>query len=178
MVLKATISQLPSPSSKASTQPKPWYKYITLDILLLILANSIFHPWIAIVFYLCLASIHKHKTPLAFYTLWYTAFLAIIELSMYINHRVTYGKYRKVSWEDEVVVITGGAQGLGRVIAEMVMRKGGKVAVLDVRAPDREAEEEMERWDLVWEVVDVYDEEKVKEAVERVVSEVSFKHAV
>ncbi len=78
-----------------------------------------------------------------------------------------------MNWEDEVVVITGGAQGLGRTFAEMVMRKGGKVAVLDVLEPDESAREEMERWDFVWEVVDVCDEGQMKGAVERIVEEVS-----
>jgi hypothetical protein len=172
MVLKPSTSKLPSATSTAHLTPKPWYKHVTLDLLLLILANSIFHPWITLVFYLCLASIHKHKTPLAFYTLYYTAGLAVVELSIWLNHRVTYGKHRAVNWEDEVVVITGGAQGLGRTLAEMVLRKGGKVAVLDVREVDEGAREEMERWDFLWERVDVADEVQVREAVERVVQEV------
>ncbi|KIW93202.1 uncharacterized protein Z519_05807 [Cladophialophora bantiana CBS 173.52] len=151
-------------------QPKlSWSRHITLDLILLILANSVFHPWITLVFYLCLAAVHKHKEPLAYYTLYYTAFLAVVELSLWFDHRITHGRHRKVDWEGEVVVITGGAHGLGRVLAEMVLRKGAKVAVLDVLEPDEEAREEMERWDLVWEVVDVSKTEDVKEAVERVV---------
>jgi hypothetical protein len=78
-----------------------------------------------------------------------------------------------VKWEDEVVVITGGGGGLGRVLGEMFMRKGAKVAVLDVKGPDGSAEEEMERWDFVWEVCDVSDEGSVKKAVQTVVDEVS-----
>ncbi|KIW62517.1 hypothetical protein PV04_10684 [Phialophora macrospora] len=171
MVLKPSSSKLPSATSPAQLKPKPWYQHVTLDLLLLILANSIFHPWITLVFYLCLASVHKHKTPLAYYTLYYTAALAVVELSLWVNHRVTYGKHRAVNWEDEVVVITGGAQGLGRTLAEMVMRKGAKVAVLDVREVDEGAREEMERWDFVWERVDVADEVQVRGAVERVVQE-------
>jgi hypothetical protein len=56
----------------------------------------------------------------------------------------------------------------------MVVRKGGRVAILDVKAPDPGDREEMERWDLVWEVVDVSDGEGVKRAVERVVEEVGL----
>lgn len=171
MVSAPSTSKLP-PSTSHQTQPKPWYRHITLDLLLLILANSIFHPWITLVFYLCLASVHKHREPLAYYTLYYTAFLAIVEISIWINHRIIYGKHRKVEWEDEVVVITGGGSGLGRVIAEMVLRKGAKVAVLDIKNPGAEAEEEMERWDLIWQTVDVAKEEEVKKAVATVVDEV------
>ena len=34
--------------------------------------------------------------------------------------------------EGKIAVITGGASGLGRATAEMVIAKGGKVAVLDL----------------------------------------------
>lgn len=168
-----TTSKLPAPSSSPLSRPKPWYHHLTLDLFLLILANSVFHPWISMIFYLCQAALHVHREPLAYYTLYYTAFLAVVEIGVYVNHRVTYGRHRDVKWEREVVVITGGGSGLGRVIAEMVLRKGGKVAVLDVREVDAEAEESMERWDLVWERVDVGNAEEVRGAVRRVVEEVS-----
>ncbi|KIW76591.1 hypothetical protein Z517_09035 [Fonsecaea pedrosoi CBS 271.37] len=164
--------------SRPSTSPRlvpsdrlSWSRHVTLDLLLLILANSVFHPWITLVFYLCLAAVHKHKEPLAFYTLYYTAFLVVAELAVWLNHRLTYGRHRKIDWEDEVVVVTGGARGLGRVLAEMLLRKGAKVAVVDIHGPDEEAREEMERWDLVWEVVDVSNAAEVQGAVDRVVDD-------
>ena len=174
MVSRPSTSRLPSdPASTLVTRrPKPWYRHITLDLLLLILANSVFHPWITMVFYLCLASIHKHREPLAYYTLCYTGCLAVVEIGIYLNHRITYGKHRKVDWENEVVVITGGGSGLGRVLTEMLLRKGVKVAVLDIKGPDGEAEESMERWDLVWEQVDVGNQQEVKRSVEKIVDEV------
>jgi len=42
------------------------------------------------------------------------------------------------------VVITGGASGLGKVIAEMYGMRGVSVAVLDVRVPDEEEREKSE----------------------------------
>ena len=57
----------------------------------------------------------------------------------------------------EVAVITGGGSGLGRCLVEMLLAKGAKVAVLDIREPDVEM---MERWaeetgrGEEWEVVD------------------------
>ncbi|OAP54705.1 hypothetical protein AYL99_11153 [Fonsecaea erecta] len=161
----------PPPSPRPSSSSSSWTRHITLDLLLLILANSVFHPWITLVFYLCLAAVHKHREPLAYGTLYYTAFLAVVELGMWLNHRLTYGYHRKVEWEDEVVVVTGGAHGLGRVLAEMLLRKGAKVAILDVREPDGDAYDEMERWDLIWKTADVRNSEQVKEAVDRVVKE-------
>jgi 3-oxoacyl-[acyl-carrier protein] reductase len=34
--------------------------------------------------------------------------------------------------KDQVTVITGGAQGIGRAIAEFIATKGGRVAILDI----------------------------------------------
>lgn len=55
-----------------------------------------------------------------------------------LNDRVTNGPARKMDWSKEIVVITGGATGLGRTIAEMLLVKhpGAKVAVVDVKDPD------------------------------------------
>ncbi|KAI1625422.1 7-alpha-hydroxysteroid dehydrogenase [Exophiala viscosa] len=165
------MAQLSTTSKTTQSKPKPWHYHITIDLLFLILANSIFHPWITMVFYLCLASVHKHREPLAYYTLCYTALLAVVEVCIWANHRITYGPHRKVDWENEVIVITGGGTGLGRVLSQMFLRKGAKVAVLDVREPDEEATEEMERWDLQWEVMDVSSKEQIEGAVGKVVDQ-------
>ncbi|EXJ82469.1 hypothetical protein A1O3_06282 [Capronia epimyces CBS 606.96] len=164
-------SQSASPSPSAFLKPKAWYRHVTLDVLLLILANSVFHPWISLVFYLCLASIHKHREPLAHYTLYYTAALAVVEILGWINHRISYGRHRRVEWESEVAIITGGGSGLGRVLAQLLLRKGAKVAVLDVKGPDPEAEDEMERWDLLWETVDLRRRDHVALALDRIVDQ-------
>lgn len=173
MVSRPSTSKLPPSASPTLGQAKPWYHYVNLDLLVKILVNSVFHPYIIFIFYLTQAALHMHREPLAYYTLWYAAFLGVVEVGVNINHRLTYGKHRKVEWEKEVVVITGGGSGLGRVLAEMIVRKGGKVAILDVKGPDEEAEETMERWDLVWEKCDVSKEGDVKEAVDRIVDDVS-----
>jgi len=173
MVSRPSTLKLPPSSSPALGQAKPWYRYVNLDLLIRILVNSVFHPYIVFIFYLTQAALHLHREPLAYYTLCYAAFLGVVEIGVNINQRLTYGKHRKVEWEKEVVVITGGGSGLGRVLAEMIVRKGGKVAILDVKQPDEEAEDTMERWDLVWEKCDVSKESDVKEAVDRIVDDVS-----
>ena len=48
------------------------------------------------------------------------------------NSRLAYGAPRAVEWEDEVVVVTGGAGGLGGCLAEILALRGVAVAVLDV----------------------------------------------
>lgn len=80
-----------------------------------------------------------------------------------------------MDWENEVVVITGGGSGLGRVLMESLVMRGVKVAVLDVKGIDREAEELRDgaTGELVWEVCDAGRLEEVERAVRRVVKEVS-----
>ena len=104
-----------------------------------------------------------------------------------MNQRVAYGRPRAVRFgnegaveeeEDEdgdgageeVVLITGGCNGLGRLLAEIFGLRGIGVAVLDVREPEggREKVEEEEGWR--WYQCDVgkWEEvERVREQVER-----------
>ena len=70
-----------------------------------------------------------------------------------------------MEWEKEVVVITGGTSGLGRLVAEVFGRRGVSVAVLDVKAPEGE-EEEGWRW-YECDVGRKGEVERVKGAVER-----------
>jgi len=51
-----------------------------------------------------------------------------------LDARFASGAPRELSWPDEVVVITGGAGGLGRLIAKAYGERGVKVAVLDIKA--------------------------------------------
>lgn len=49
-----------------------------------------------------------------------------------ISHKIAYGIHREVDLSEEVIVITGGASGLGLLIAEVYGMRGATVAVLDV----------------------------------------------
>ena len=50
-----------------------------------------------------------------------------------LNKQIAYTKARKVDFSEEVIVITGGASGLGLLIAEVYGMRGATVAVLDVK---------------------------------------------
>ncbi|MCJ1398048.1 hypothetical protein MMC11_001245 [Xylographa trunciseda] len=53
-----------------------------------------------------------------------------------MSERIAYGPPRKVDLEEEVIVITGGASGLGRCLAEIYALRGSTVAVLDIRGKE------------------------------------------
>jgi hypothetical protein len=142
----ASPARLTAPASARTTHTeKPWHAHITIDLLALILARSIFHPYIAWLVPLCLRSLsYPTSHPHFRYTCLYAVFISLFALLSKLNKRLAWGPPRKLDWEREVVVITGGASGLGKVIAEMYGMRGVSVAVLDVRVPDGEESEALE----------------------------------
>lgn len=141
-------------TSPSSTQPNPWYHPLTMDLLIKVLSNSLLHPFIACLIPLCLRAVATpFDSPRFLIATAYAILLIILSLFSIANHRIAYGTPRDVNLEDEVIVITGGAGGLGGIIAEIYGMKGVSVAVLDVRKPEWVAKtdgggEEMEtvRW--------------------------------
>ena len=64
-------------------------------------------------------------------------FLAVLRrLNAWINRRaLNNGVSDHYNWNNEVVVLTGGSNGIGRQIAELLGNRGIKVAILDIQAP-------------------------------------------
>ncbi len=92
-----------------------------------------------------------------------------------MSRRFAYGVPRKVKWEDEVVVITGGVGGLGGCLAEIFALRGVGVGVLDVavgvsgeKGVVRDGEE---REGVRYYYCDVGDGMQVEEVWKRVVDE-------
>ena len=149
---------------------------VTLDAIVKVISNSIFHPWIVFVAILCVYATHRHKLHRTFVTylfIWLWVLCAGYWL-VGLNHRICYGRPRKVVWrtipiEDEstsgreneasvnekggeVAIITGGASGLGRFLVETLLARGAKVAVLDIVPPDVEMREKWmggEEWEVL-----------------------------
>ena len=117
------------------TRGKPWYSDLSIDLFVKILNNSIFHPFIASLIPLCLRAVAIPYSAASFrYSVYYAIFICALYVFGPINQRIAYGPSRKVDLEEEVIVITGGASGLGRCIAEIYALRGATVAVLDLRA--------------------------------------------
>lgn len=66
-------------------------------------------------------------------SIWYATFITVCWTMGQVNRRFAFGLPREVNLEDEVIVITGGASGLGLLVAEVYGMRGASVAVLDVR---------------------------------------------
>ncbi|KAL8712625.1 MAG: hypothetical protein Q9220_003156 [cf. Caloplaca sp. 1 TL-2023] len=128
--------------SSTSTAPPPWYRHLTIDLLLHVGSYTIFHPFVACMLPLCLRALAADYDSTSFIL---TSAYAIFAVSCYVfssvNHRWAYGPPRKIKMLEEVVVITGGASGLGKCIAEIYALKGVGVAVMDV-AVEEEGEKE------------------------------------
>lgn len=138
----ASPQRLKSQTSTRGVPDKPWHAYITIDLLAAVLARSVFHPFIAWLIPLCLRSLsYPSSHPYFLYSCAYAAGITLFALLCKLDKRLAWGPPRKINWDEEVVVITGGAGGLGRVLAQTYSMRGVSVAVLDIREPE-EAESE------------------------------------
>ena len=118
-----------------------WSNSLTIDLFIKVLNNSIFHPFVASLIPLCLrAGEVPYSAPAFRNTVYWAIFVCILHILAPINERIAYGKPRKVDHEEEIVVITGGASGLGRCIAEIFALKGTTVVVLDVKSVSSQEE--------------------------------------
>lgn len=123
----------PRPETK-NHEFKDHYPTLTLDLLLTVLSHTILHPWVAWIGVLCLRAQVTPYTDRAFVlAAGYAAILTAFFLARIVNQRVAYGNPRTVDLGEEVVVITGGASGLGLLIARIYGMRGVSVAVLDVK---------------------------------------------
>jgi hypothetical protein len=98
-----------------------------------VLNQSILHPFIAWIIVLCLcAQATPYAHPAFIVAFAYATFLTLLDIAFMISDRIAFGVPRQVDLSEEVIVITGGASGLGRLVAQIYGLRGGSVAVLDI----------------------------------------------
>lgn len=153
--------------------PLPTTPSFSLDYLLHL--SLILFPPLSQVYSLCIGYILCHLVfsltiPMApiLVAAWYTVLYATTTL----NKRLGYGKARKVVWSQQIAVVTGGAGGLGWLVAKILQLKGAEVVLWDIRAPGEWNEDEEDAQGIKWYKVDVGNAEEVDAAYRKVQNDV------
>ncbi|KAI1136736.1 NAD(P)-binding protein [Hypoxylon sp. FL0543] len=110
-----------------------WFAPLSIDLFVKVLNVSLLHPFVAWIIPLCFRAEHQAMTtkPMIVSITW-AVFVTLLWMGNVISHRIAYGLHREVDLSEEVIVITGGASGLGLLIAEVYGMRGATVAVLDI----------------------------------------------
>ncbi|KAF6235441.1 hypothetical protein HO173_006638 [Letharia columbiana] len=132
-----------SGNARPNAPSPPAQAPLTLDLLTHVLSRTLFHPFLAALLPLCLRALAAPYTSTSFIlTSAFAIGVCLYRVLQGVNTRLAYGAPRKISWADEVVVITGGVGGLGGCLAEIFALRGVGVAVLDVEVAPRWAQAE------------------------------------
>jgi short chain dehydrogenase len=149
---------------------KAWHHHLTIDLLLKVANRTFLHPFIAWLIPLCMRA---QATPWHFRSMrvaiGYAIFITTLTILQYISQRIANGLPREVNLEEEVVVITGGASGLGLLIAEVYGMRGVSVAVLDTKEMKDDEIRGVEFYKC-----DVGDSSQVQEVAKRIKEDVSI----
>jgi hypothetical protein len=122
------------PKTPISRPPPSWHASLTLDVIVGAARQTILHPFVAWMLPLSLLAVStpSHHVSVRV-TAAYAALLTFLAVAAWANRRVAFGAPVEVDVQEEVVVITGGASGLGLLIADFYRMRGAGVAVLDVK---------------------------------------------
>ncbi|KAK4043556.1 hypothetical protein C8A01DRAFT_32283 [Parachaetomium inaequale] len=123
---------MPPPYATAP-QRDSWFAPLSIDLLVKVLKTSFFHPFIAWIVPLCFRAQNMFwDAPPMLVSIAWASLISLSWIAGAINNRLAFGLPREVDLSEEVIVITGGASGLGLLIAEVYGMRGATVAVLDV----------------------------------------------
>ncbi|KAK0651218.1 hypothetical protein B0T16DRAFT_321962 [Cercophora newfieldiana] len=123
-------------SSPYTTPPQrdSWFAPLSIDLIIKVFKRTFFHPFIAWIVPLCFRAQNMFwDAPPMLVSIAWASFISISWILGAINNRLAFGLPREVDLSEEVIVITGGASGLGLLIAEVYGMRGATVAVLDVK---------------------------------------------
>lgn len=171
-----TITTTATRSVAERSQERSFSQIITIDLLLKVLHRTLFHPFIAWIIVLCLrAQVTPFDHPAFILATAWASILTLLAAANVINRRIAYGTPRAVDLNEEVIVVTGGASGLGLLIAQIYGLRGASVAVLDVK----EVSEIAETWEegvsgVEYYRCDVGNRKEVEATRARIVKDVSW----
>jgi hypothetical protein len=165
--LKTIPAQFPERPIK---QEDPWHRYVNIDLIFHVLGYTLFHPWTCCILVLCLRAQYTPWTNIEMrIAIAWAMLMCSIGIFGIFNERIAYGRRREVDLSEEVIVITGGVDGLGGLLAEAYGMDKVNVAVLDTKkVSDDEAEEK----GVVYYECDVGDAAQVEAITKEIVEDV------
>jgi len=155
---------------KFDRRDEPWYRYVTIDLIWYVLGYTVFHPFVSCVVVLCLRAQYTpwHATEMRIAIGW-AMLMCVLGIFGIVSDRIAYGRPREVDFSEEVIVITGGVEGLGSLMAETYGMRRANVAVLDTKKMD---DEEAEEKGVLYYECDVSDAKQVEAAIAEIVEDV------
>lgn len=168
-ILKTTARPPRQPPGQTNSRSN----LLTIDTPISILSKSLLNPFIAWILVLCLrAQVTPSNDPAWILTVSYAIAITAISIARTINQRVAHGIPRTVDFENEVVVITGGASGLGLLIAQIYGMRGASVAVLDIKDMPENSQDEIFGEGVLYIPCDVAERGALESAKERILQKV------
>jgi hypothetical protein len=168
MATQKTVPPLPKVHvSQPVKGPKAqsWYSLFTIDVLYSAALRTILHPFVASIIPLSLRAVTvPYSNRSMQLSIGWAGLLTLWWVLSVFNNRIAYGLPRDVDLDDEVIVITGGSSGLGRLIADFYAMRGANVAVLDVT----KKEDDDGMMGLQFYQCDVGDRTQVEDAAKRI----------
>ncbi|KAH6633355.1 short chain dehydrogenase/reductase [Boeremia exigua] len=138
--MSPVIKTVPFQPPKRTSQPKadaPWHQYLTIDLIWYVLGYTLFHPFVSWVVVLCLrAQYTKYEAPEMRIAIAWSIAMSAIGIFGIVSDRIAFGPHREVDLSEEVIVITGGVEGLGGLLADTYGMRNANVAVLDLKTVD------------------------------------------
>ena len=172
--MPSTIKTVPfQPPKKQQRQKEdaPWHQYLTIDLIWYVLGYTFFHPFVSWIVVLCLrAQYTKYEAPEMRIAIAWSMAMSIIGIFGVFSDRIAFGPHREVELSEEVIVITGGVDGLGGLLADTYGMRNAMVAVLDVKGVDKA---EAEAKGVSYYRCDVGDAQQVEAAAAQIVKDVS-----
>ena len=158
--------------SEFSSPAQPWHSQLTLDLLVHVVARTLFHPFLAALIPLCLRALATpYESPSFVFTCAFATLVSLNRILQVYNGRLAYGVPREIDWENEIAVITGGAGGLGGCLAEIFALRGIGVAVLDVAIDGMGLEGDNEKEGVKYYHCDVGDNDQIEDVWKKIVQE-------
>lgn len=170
-----SIKPRPPNAIQQKTPTSSWLHHLNIDTLASTLGHTLLNPGLAWLLVLCLRAQVTPTTDRAWIiTVTYAVALTVLFVARVMNRRIADGFPRTFDSAREVVLVTGGASGLGLVIAQMYAMRGVSVAVLDIRDLGAEDDQLLFQGCAEYYQCDVGDRAQLEAVKSRIEKEVCF----